>query len=477
MKMITRTIIILLVSLTGLVSCIEDGFSTSPSDQPEFSVDTLKLGSLLSAEPSVTKRFTVHNRHNKSLMISDIRISGADAGCFRMNVDGFSGETFSGIEIRSQDSIFVFVEATLPETTGKGAGYEAAIDFTTNGVTASIPVTAQSINVVRLRGEIIEGERTLSAELPYQIYDSLVVAEGATLRIAPGAELLFHDKAMLRVRGTVLSEGSAEAPVYLKGDRTGNVVTDISFEIMSRQWEGVYIAPTSTGNRLSHTHIINTSRGVVAEGNPETDYSTVPQLTIYNSRIHNSGDLVLETYHSSVKATGSEFSDAASGIVYLQGGTHRFDQCTFANNYLFAAIGGPAVQFAHLSGDPDKGADDGSGLPYLQASITNSIIYGIGGDVSHGDLTGTGVTLRRTLLKSEGKDDDNFIECLWDSDPLFSAVREEYILTYYLREESPAIGAADASLSEADAATDMNGTARGATPNLGAYAGVYTEEE
>ena len=32
-----------------------------------------------------------------------------------MNVDGLSGREFHNVEIRAKDSIYVFVEATLPE--------------------------------------------------------------------------------------------------------------------------------------------------------------------------------------------------------------------------------------------------------------------------------------------------------------------------------------------------------------------------
>ena len=98
-----------------LPSCIEDGFSTSPSDQPTFSTDTLDLGVIFTDEPSPTSRFVVYNRNSKSLSVSRIALSGANAGLFRLNVDGISGETFSDVEIRGKDSIFVFVEATLPE--------------------------------------------------------------------------------------------------------------------------------------------------------------------------------------------------------------------------------------------------------------------------------------------------------------------------------------------------------------------------
>lgn len=467
MKTIITFLAIIAVSL-GLASCIEDGFSTSPSDQPVFSTDTLRMGVIFTEEPSPTSRFMVYNPHAKSLSVSDIRLSGENSRFFRVNVDGISGSSFANVEIRSKDSIFVFVEATLPAVDANvPTAIEAKLDFTTNGVVSSVVLRADGQNVRRLSAATIETDTRLDASLPYQIFDSLVVAPGATLTIAPGTTLCFHDKAELIVHGSLHAEGTAEQPIVMTGDRTGNVVGDISFDIMSRQWGGVYFAPSSIGNRLAHTDIRNTWYGVAIEGEGPSE---TPALTMLNCRLHNSAGLVLEAVHSAVEATGCEFAEGGAGLVYLHGGHHSFNHCTFANNYLFAAISGPAIGFGHISSDPKTGLDDDSGLPYLSADITNSIIYGLGADLSHGDLEGTDARLHRCLLKSEGSDDDNFTECIWDSDPLYYTVRSDYFFDYRIKPESPAIGAADPSYP---APTDAYGLPRGAAPDLGAY--VFSE--
>lgn len=464
-----RKIILLLPIIFALVGCIEDGYTTSPSDQPVFSVDTLSIGTVFTDEPTPTHRFVVRNPHAKQLEIAEISVSGTDAGCFRLNVDGISGSRFQGVDIRGKDSIYVFVEATLPPGKDALCTYKASIDFTTNGVHRSVPVVAQGQNVKRLKAMTIDADTRFDSTLPYQIYDSLVVAPGATLTLGPGARLCFHDKAMLVVRGTLVAEGTAEAPVIMGGDRTGNVVGDISFDIMSRQWTGVFFTKTSKANRLSHVLLQNTTQGVMIDGDPEADYSTLPQLDLINTRLRNSGGMVLEAYHSDIRAVGCEFAEAADGLVYLQGGKHSFTHCTFANYYLFSALGGPSVQFAHVSADEKTGLDDGSGLPYTSASFVNCIIYGNDTDLSHGDLKGTSINFRKCLLKSKGSDDDNFITCIWESDPLYYTERSEYIFDYRLRPESPAIAAGDPT----DAGPDWYGQPR--TTDLGAY--VYTEPE
>ncbi len=456
-------------------ACIEDDFTTSPADQPSFSTDTLDLGVVFTDEPTATSRMLVYNPHSKSINISDIRISGDNADAFRINVDGMSESSFANVGIRGRDSIFVFVEATLPPNAStEPVEVCASLDFTTNGVTNSVVLRADGQNVHRLRARTVESDMRLTADIPYQIYDSLVVAPGAVLTLDPGTMLCFHDKARLVVRGTLVAEGTPEHRIVMSGDRTGNLVSDISFDIMSRQWTGVFFTESSVGNRLSYTDIKNTVQGVAVYGDG-TSGREAPVLSLLNCRLRNSAYTVLESYHAAVRAVGCEFAEGGGGLVYLLGGDGVFNHCTFANYYLFSVLDGPALSFAHLGTDEETGFDDGSGLPYLSADISNSIVYGNGAGFSHGDLTGTDVFLRRCLIKGEGEDDDNFLNIIWDEDPLYYTVREEYFFDYRLRPESPAIGVADPALTLPEATCDSYGLSRGDAPDLGAY--VFTEPE
>ncbi|MBD5219299.1 MAG: hypothetical protein HDS72_03510 [Bacteroidales bacterium] len=463
-------ILIYLIAALALATtgaCIEDRYTTSPSDQPRFSTDTLSLGTIFTAEPSATSRFTVYNPHSKQLSISNIYLSGPNAANFRVNVDGLSGQSFTDVDIRPNDSIFVFVEATLPATDAvEPTAVSASLNFTTNGVTRSVVLSALGQNVVRLRGEIIDTDAVLDSPLPYQIFDSLTVAPGAVLTIPAGARLCFHDKAQMLVRGTLRSEGLPGSPVVFEGDRQGNVVGDISFDIMSRQWEGVYFAPTSAANYLTETIIRNTTSGVYADGDPEADYSATPQLSLHNCRLTNSGVLVLEGIHTAVEAVGCEFSEGGAGLVYLQGGRHSFAQCTFANYYLFSAISGAAIQLTHIG---TAATDDGSGLPYLSASFTNSIIYGLGADLAPADIAGLDILFNTCLFRSNGEDDANFVNCIWGEDPLFYTERQDYIFDYRLRPDSPAAFAADPELIPPTAEFDFYGLPRTPPTALGAY--------
>lgn len=456
---------------SSLTACIEDGITSNPSHQPMFSTDTLDMGIVFTEAGTPTHSFTVYNRHDKVLNISSISMRDGGKGVFRLNVDGFMGKSFANVEIRPNDSIFVFVEATLPTNGGNvPVTVTDYLDFVTNGVTSTVVLSADGQDVDRRRGEVIVSDTRWQAGKPYQIFDSLIVAEGVTLTIDAGAILYFHDQAFLRVDGTLLCNGTPDAVINMTGDRTDNVVSDIPFDLMASQWTGVRFSSASRNSVISHTSIRNTVNGVVVDSVGDTE---IPAVTFVNSVLRNSADAALSVIHSNVKAVGCEIADAGAGVLRLRGGNSVFNHCTFANYYLFAISSEAIISLSHV----DAESDDASGLPYTAADFSNSIIYGNSRDISHGDLAGTSVLLRFCLLKSAGVDDANFISCLWESDPLFYTVRNEYIFDYRLKNESPAIAAGAYDLMLPEAANDFYGLPRGENPDLGAYVHVPAEEE
>lgn len=439
-------------------SCIEDGYTTSASSQPAFSADTLDMGTYFTGQLTPTARFVVHNRHDKVLNISNVTLREGDAGAFSVNVDGLAGTQFANVEIRPNDSIYVFVKATLPvNSSPELTEVKGHLDFLTNGVTSTVVLRAAGQDVERRSAVEITADERWGAQYPYQIFDSLVVREGATLRLDPGVRLHFHDGAYLRVYGSLVTEGTPEALVEMTGDRTDNVVGDISFDLMASQWQGLHFAPQSRGNRLSHTVVRNTVEGVMAD--------SLSAVEMVNCRLRNSAGMALTTRHASVRLIGCEIADASYGAMLMHGGEVTANHCTFANYYLFTAPRGAIVQFGHYNAE----SDDGSGMPYLKADISNSIAYGLGTDFSEGDFTGTDVFVRSCVLKSAGSDDDNFIGCLWDTDPSFATVRNDYYFDYRLKDDSPALQHADPSLTLPEAALDLYGTPRLPAPRPGAF--------
>ena len=461
-----------LVGMAAMVtSCIEDDFTTSSNDVLAFSCDTLAFDTVFTELGTPTKKFTVYNRHKKMINISSIKMEGTSGGKFHLNVDGMTGEEFHDVEIRGEDSIFVFVEAYI-DPTDKNNPIEITdfVQFVTNGVQQKVTVTAWGQDVVRKYGEVLAEDTRFTADRPYVIFDSLIVEQGAVLTIDPGATICFHDKAFLEVRGTLNAVGTQDAPITLRGDRTDNVVGDIDFDIMSGQWGGVWLAPESFNNEMQYLHMRGSTYGVYADSCGVLDR---PKLHLFNSVLHNATYSVFTSLYSRVEAEGTEFSDAGGNVVALVGGKVRFVNCTLANYYLFSAINGAILGLGYVLPEEEQ-----QGVPLMDARFDNCVIYGIASDINVGDLTGSNVLLRNCLLKSAGEDDSNFINCVWEGDPMYYTIREDYIFDYRLKNESMAIGKGDANLCPTSAALDRYGVNRfeGDSFDIGAYVWVKQEE-
>lgn len=463
-KNIIILFVISVVGMTCATSCISDEVTTSPSDQPVFSVDSLKMGELFTEEMSPTFRFTVHNRGNKALRLSDVYISDAEGADFYVNVDGFSGNLAGNIEIRAKDSIYVLVKGRLAANHQSGSVETGAwLNFVTNGVTQRLRIQAMGIDAERLSGSVIDSDTRLGMGKPYLISDTLRVARGAVLTLAPGARLFMHDKAHILVEGSFRSEGTSESPIIISGDKTGNVVTDISFDLMSRQWGGISFASTSKDNSLSYTVIKNSTTGVEVKG----DASGRPSLDMLNSILTNSGGTVLDCRNADITATGCQFSEASAGLVALYGDCKaKFYNCTFANNYLFTVLSGPALGIYPMP--EESKADDNL---TAEVDCRNVIFYGLGSELSRDSFKGMKIFFTNCLFKSKGSDDDNFKNCVWGEDPLYFTVREEYLFDYRLKKDSPAIGKGLdlRAVASAGWGTDFFGLKRGDKPSLGAF--------
>lgn len=468
------SLILILFTVFGLTttSCISDDFTTSSSDILSFSTDTLTFDTVFTNTGTPTARLLVYNKAKKAVNISSIKFADGESN-FSMNVDGIRGEEFSNVEIMAKDSIYIFVECYIPENNDNEPYLVSdKLQFITNGILQEVEVEAYGQNVTRIKGETVTTDMRLTSERPYIVFDSLVVDNGAKLTIDPGAKVLFHDKARLVVRGTLEAIGDPDNMIDLRGDRLDKVLPGISYDILAGQWEGIVFDANSFDNHLEYVNMRSTKFGIRIDSCSNLDRQ---KLFIRNSWLHNSQGCVIDSKYAKVDAYGVCFSEAAEAVVRLTGGKHNFVQCTIANYYLYSVISEPLLSLYHCLPSEDDEVD----LPLMEASFENSIIYGMAADINQGDLTGSNVYLKNVLLKSEGSNDDNFIDCLWNVNPLFYTEREKYIFNYRLRPDSPAIGAGNTSFINQFCLTDMDGVNRlsSGKPDLGAYVFVQPKAD
>lgn len=141
--------------------------------------------------------------------------------------------------------------------------------------------------------------------------------------------------------------------------------------------------------------------------------SEEPRLEIANSRIRNSSGNLITSVYSRLNCWNSELSDAGGAILSLTGGIADFTHCTIVNYYFYDIITSPIVNMSYCAP-----ADTISGGPaLLRARFNNSILYGNTSEIPSIDLTGSHVYFRSCLLRSNGEDDDNFINTVWNGQP------------------------------------------------------------
>lgn len=471
MKKILYILLSIATMVTALSSCINDDFTTSSSDLLSFSTDTVAFDTVITQKGTATKQFIIYNKAKKQINISSIKVAGESSDAkFFLNVDGTKGKEFHDIEIRGEDSIYVFVEAYIDHLS-KDEPTEAKdrIELVTNGVTQHVVLTAWGQDVIVMRGDTIKQDTHLTSDRPYLVYDSLTVMPGVTLTIDPGTSLLFHDNAWLKSLGTVKAIGTAEKPITLRGDRLDKVVAQIPFDIMSGQWGGVALC--GAGNDWRYVDMRSSSWGLQVYGSDPS----VQSLYLLNCVIHNSAGYGFLSANAWVEAEGTEFSDAADDVFAAIGGKIRLTNCTLANNYLFSPNNSGKISNICLIERDEAGT-----YSTLDCVIANCVSHGLYYDINDiaSDLSNTNVWIHNTLFKSDGKDDSHFFNNVWKGDPKFYVNREKYIFDYRLRNGSDAIARGDKSMVPERARYDRYGQDRFAREgvDLGAYVWMPSDD-
>lgn len=451
----------LLVCLMGLVTaCIDDDFTTSPNDVLTFSTDTVNFDTIFTDIGTPTQKLKVFNNSDKSLRISSIKLGKGGSSGFIVNVDGLSGTTFTDTEIRGNDSLFIFVIANIKET-GELQPVEArdSLVFVTNGVTQHVKLLAQTIDAKRLRGVVVNSDTLLTAEKPFIVYDSLVVAPNATLTIEPGATLHFHNGVSLDVYGRLVAEGVPGLPITLRGDRLDRMFDNLPYDNLAGQWGGVRFHEGSFDNRFTHAHVRGTTWGIVCDS---TDLQRTT-LHIYNSIIHNSTENLIDIACARVSIVNSELSDAGRSVLAVHKGVVDVTHCTLANYYFYDMIKGAIIQTPTCEELIEWQVD---------IKLNNCLIAGNASPLSEGDFTGSNVMLNSCLIANvEGTDDLNFIHTKWNGEPKFWLIdRENYLYDYRLgSSKSDAIGWGTVDYINDSTATDMYGESRNERIDVGAY--------
>ncbi len=404
----------LLLTVMTCVSCSdEEKFTSSPSHPLTFSEDTLKFDTVFTTIGSSTQWLKVFNPNSDGVRLSNISLASGGKSGFYMNVDGQSGTNFSNVEIAHKDSIFIFVEVNVdPTDEDSPVLIEDSILFVhENGMKQYVNLIAYGQDVIIMDHVCFDTDTTLAASRPYLVYDSLVVAPGHTLTLSEGTSLYFHSRASLIVHGTLISNGSLERPVVMRGDRLDRMFDYLPYDRLDAQWGGVWLTKESTGNVINYTDIHSGSYGIRCEESGFDDY----KLFMTNSTIHNVAGPGLCLNYCSTYVANSQISNANTYCVDIFGGYARFEQCTIAQFYPWKEHDG-AVRFYNMRNDTIADLHQAAFYNcYVTGSHEDEIFGENVNSSNYGEVLFNYHFENSVLATVIAEDDTNFVSCTIDT--------------------------------------------------------------
>ena len=444
-------------------ACKKDALLEDPSAILAFSADTVLFDTVFTTIGSTTQYLRVYNSNKKRINISSIKLAGGSASAFRINVDGISGNQFSDVEIPGNDSLFIFVEVTIDQSTGNLPFIVAdSIVFETNGNIQDVQLVAWGQDAHFFNGSIL-CDMTWPNDKPYVIYNSILVDSGCTLTIDPGVLVHSHNYAGIFVKGTLLVNGASDETVVFQGDRLESFYDNIP-----GQWLGIFLLRGSINSIIDNAVIKNAFYGVSAGSHDNPDLNSFTEANSPNAIIKHTviQDMMytgIFGFLSQLEVENTLVFNCGQHNAHLAfGGNYNFTHVTLAN-YGNNGInhGDPVLELGNFaeSAQGHFSAD-------LTASFTNCIVDG-------------------SLDDELGYDDDTFgaFDYLFENCALkttFSISLPDYIAiiknqnpnfvnmgdaNYQLLSGSPCIDAGKTT----SITDDLVGEPRDANPDIGAF--------
>ncbi len=329
------------IAILIIVSCQKDTFFVGDDLTLRYEVDTLRFDTVFTTVGTITRSIKVYNDYDEKVNIESITLRN-EGTKFRLNVQGFSNGPIEDIVIQPQDSIYIFVEATVdpdaPISVSPFIIEDAITIITTNPDTIYLEAYGQNANYIPSNvsnGQFNYvscnlGEWTWDDPKPYVMYGSLFI-DSCTLVLPPGCRVYVHggiadnelgvyNDGLLIIgqQGQIQARGELGNPVTIRTDRL-----EPSFQDDAGQWGGILLA-SSRQNTFDYTTILHSIVGVRVDSSSNA--------TLNNCEIgFNSANAILGV-HSKIVANNCLFHSSNShGINLVHGGEYDFQYCTVFN--------------------------------------------------------------------------------------------------------------------------------------------------
>jgi hypothetical protein len=501
-----------------LSSCRKDFSTEINNGNLKFSTDTIFVGKVFDNISSSTHRFTVKNPSNQDIRIPAIYLENGDTSFYRLNVDGIAGKHIENIEILAKDSVFVFVEATIPfdQITDSEFMYRDKIIFENKTGEQKVTLEAQVVDVhlirpnrtqitdgfqyeeiilgqdddgnnISVRGTNLTDNTTFTNDKPWLIYNYVGVPAGKTLTVEAGTQIHFHANSGIIVKdgGKLIVNGTLDNKVVFQGDRLEEVYQDIP-----GQWGTIWLFNGSKDSQINHAKILNATLGLLIDSNNDISEQT---LLLNNTEIYNTTSYGLLGRNAIIEANNIVIgNNGASSFASILGGDYDFSHVTLANYWQNSNRQEATLSLSNAS----QISQTEYVLSDLNVNFTNSIIFGNQNiEISLEKIDGANFNFKFTNCMLKFNDLTN----LFENDPLYNfddvSLYENVILNGdpdFKNTNASAdfidlrIGDNSDLINQANTAIialkpilqiDLIGTNRLPNPDIGAYQHIIFEED
>lgn len=360
-----RLKILLFFSLicTLFAACNKDEDITSdPSANLSFSTDSILFDTVFTSIGSTSRRLKIFNYNKTAINIENISLGNVINSPFSININGLSVRQTKNLKINGGDSINVFVKVNInPNAQNQPFIVQDSILFLYNGKREKIPLVAYGQNANFLNKTVIATNTNWDSKLPYIVYNSVIVAENATLNIAKGSRVLFHKNATLSVKGTLNAVGTRIDSILFASDRLERIYND-----ESGQWNGIHFYSSSKNSVINYAVIKNGIVGITADS---LSINNNPKLLLANSIVKNMEVVGFLGYHTNLAAFNNLFYNCGQYLLYgIGGGSYNLKHNTFAAYNFNFPRKTPAVYLSDFISSTEFAG--------LNMQIVNNIIWG-----------------------------------------------------------------------------------------------------
>jgi hypothetical protein len=368
--------------------------------------------------PAASKDFWIYNHSGDGIRCANVRLQKGNQSGFRVNVDGIylgekTGYQTSEIEVRKGDSIRVFVEVTSPDN-----GSELYKELDDNlifrlesGVEQVINLNAFAWKADVVRNLEVKSDTIIDTTVSGRalvVYGGITVDSLATLTIAPGTTIYFHDDAGIDVKGKLICQGTADKNITLRGDRLDDILKNkhLPYDRMPGRWQGIHFHSGSYDNVIEYTDLHSGYDAIVC------DSSDVNQtkLTVNSSTIHNCDGYGMYLNNSKVYVANTQITNAYCGCVAVYGGEVSLIHNTIAQFYSLKVGSQAALSFGNQIGNLS--------YPLTKLEVKNCIITGFAGNQvknEKNDSVAFNYRFYNSVLRTDSTKVENRENIIWEN--------------------------------------------------------------